>query len=180
MITNAKIFTGMVYTTAALVAVLVAGYIYSRFFEVPYLTYKNVPFTVTGTAIPGGPASAPVIRCSSSDTTEAYTTTRNFQKMGANQAAVVLPSVDVTVEPGCEPAISRINIVPDGTLPGYYRFYGVATVQGLFITHKVAWGTAFFEVIAKPPTPVAAAPGAVVAPLLLPIENAVVKIEVQK
>ena len=174
MITNAKIFTGMVYTTAVLVAVLVAGYIYSKFFEVPYLSYKNVPFTVLGTATPGGPASAPVIRCSSSDTTEAYTTTRNFQKMGSNQAAIVLPSVDVTVEPGCEPAISRINIVPDGTLPGFYRFYGVAFVQGLFVTHKVAWGTSFFEVVAKP------APVATAAPLVLPIENATVKIEVTK
>ena len=199
MIDTGKIFGGLVYTTAAVVVALAGGFIYSIFFEEPFLSYKNVPFIVHGQTIPGGPAASPVIRCSSSNKTEAYRTTRNFQKMGANQSAMVLPSVDVTVEPGCEPAISRVNIVPDGTLPGYYRFTGVASVEGMFITHKVSWGTAFFEVVAKPPAPAsapapapvaapAAAPapalgaasGAAAVPLLLPIANATIKIEVKK
>ena len=179
MSANAKIFTGLVYTTAALVLVLLSGYIYSRFFEVPYLTYKNVPFDVTEKVAAGSPVSADVLRCNSSKKTEAYTTTRNFQKMGANQPAIVLPSVDVTVEPGCEPAISRISIVPDGTVPGWYRFYGVAKVEGLFVMHQVPWGTAFFEVIAKPPIAVVA-PVAGATPLVLPIANAQIKIEVTK
>lgn len=171
---NRKIFAGLVYTATVMVLILAGGYVYSKFIEEPYLSYKNVPFTVVGTAVPGGPATAPVVRCSTSDKTESYKTTRNFQKMGANQPAIILPSIDVTVEPGCEPAISRINIVPDNTLPGWYRFFGVAGVQGLVVEHKVAWGTSFFEVVAKPP------PVAVPAPLVLPIENATVKIEVTK
>ena len=180
---NRTIFAGLLIVLASMVSLVFGGFVYSKYFEEPYLSYKNVPFTVAGTAVAGGPATAPVIRCSTSDKTEEYKTTRNFQKMGANQPAIILPSVDVTVEPGCEPAVSRINIVPDNALPGWYRFYGVATVEGLFITHKVPWGTGFFEVVAKPPAPApvaTAAPVAAPAPLLLPIENAVVKIEVQK
>ena len=200
MISNEKLFSGMLYTAVAMAVTVAGGYVYSHFFEEPYLTYKNVPFVVDGITVPGGPASSSVIRCSTSDKTEAYKTTRNFQKMGANQPAIILPSIDVTVEPGCEPGISRINVVPDNTLPGYYRFYGVASVEGLFTTHKVAWGTSFFEVAAKPPAPAPVAPvapvaapassavpptvaiplsGAPAAPLLLPITNAVVKIEVK-
>lgn len=171
---NRSIFAGLAIVLALMMVTVFGAFIYSKYFEVPYLSYKNVPFTVVGTAVPGGPASAPVIRCSTSDKTESYRTTRNFQKMGANQVAIVLPSVEVTIEPGCAPAVSRINIVPDNSLPGWYRFYGVAGSQGLFVEHKVPWGTGFFEVVAKPP-PVAAA-----APLVLPIENATVKIEVTK
>lgn len=69
--------------------------------------------------------------------------------MGSGQAPTILPSIDVTIEPGCEPANSRMNVVPDGTLPGYYRFFGVAQVRGIFVTHEVKWDTDFFEVIPK-------------------------------
>ena len=144
------IFNVLAYILLALVLLLGGSYIYSAFFEVPWLYYKNMPFHVTGTVYPGGPAIAPILRCSSATTTQAYTTTRAFQKMGANQAPSMLPSLSLTVKPGCEPAITRINIVPDNTLPGWYRFYGKAAIHGLFVVHEVDWATDFFEVIAKP------------------------------
>ena len=63
------------------------------------------------------------------------------------------------------------------TPPGFYRFSGVAMVKGLVVEHEVGWNTDVFEVIAKPP---AEAATAAAVPLVLPIANATVKIEVTK
>ena len=150
MISKVKIFNALVFMLLFLCTLLLFSYFYSAYLEEPYLSYKEMPFAVTGPVYAGGPAVSHVIRCNSTLKTKQYTTTRGFQKMGGNQPPTLLPSLDLTLEPGCEPAISRINIVPDGTLPGYYRFVGVARVQGLLSWHEVAWGTNFFEVIAKP------------------------------
>ena len=148
--TTKIIFNVLAYTLLALVLLLGGSYVYSAFFETPWMHYKNMPFHVTGKVYPGGAAAAPILRCSSATITQAYTTTRAFQKMGANQAPSMLPSLSLTVEPGCEPAITRLNIVPDNTLPGWYRFYGKAAIHGLFVVHEVDWATDFFEVIARP------------------------------
>ena len=103
----------------------------------------------------------------------------------SNQAALVLESVMITIQPGCSTVQTRVNVVPENTPPGYYRFSGVATIKGLIVEHEVEWNTDVFEVLAKP-LPVATSPavaiplaGASAAPLLLPITNAVVKIEVK-
>lgn len=150
MITKIKIFNTLAGVFAMLVILLAGSYFYSAFLEEPYLSYKNMPFAVPGVIVAGGPAISPVMRCSSASTTQAYTTTRNFQKLGANQAPFILPSIDITVEPGCSPATSRMNVVPDNAVPGFYRFSGVATVRGLFVDHQVHWNTDFFEVVEKP------------------------------
>ena len=148
--TSLKLFNTLALILFALVLMLGGTYIYSAFFEQPWLYYKNMPFHVAGTVYAGGPATSPILRCSAATTTQAYTTTRAFQKMGANQAPTMLPSLSLTVEPGCEPAISRLNIVPDNTLPGWYRFFGKASIHGLFVVHEVDWATDFFEVVARP------------------------------
>jgi len=150
MISPIKIFNFLACIFALLVAILAGSYLYSAVFEEPYLSYKEMPFAVQGLTYAGGPAVSHVIRCNSSGSTKSYTTTRGFQKMGSNQLPTILPSIDLTVEPGCEPAISRINIVPDNALPGWYRFVGVASVHGLLVWHEVPWSTNFFEVVAKP------------------------------
>ena len=144
------LFSVLAYMLLFLVALMGGGYIYSAFFEEPWLSYREMPFAVHGPVTAGGPASSHVIRCNSTKTSKSYTTTRGFQKMGANAPPILLPSLDLTVEPGCEKAISRINIVPDGTLPGWYRFTGTAAVHGFLVWHEVQWGTNFFEVVAAP------------------------------
>lgn len=150
MIPRIKIFNALVFTLLLLCTLLLFSYFYSAYLEEPYLSYKEMPFAVPSPVYAGGPAVSHVVRCNSTKTTKQYTTTRGFQKMGGNQPPIILPSIDLSLEPGCEPAISRINIVPDGTVPGYYRFVGVASVQGLLSWHQVPWGTDFFQVIAKP------------------------------
>ena len=145
-----KIRNGLMALLTFLMLFAAVAYFYSTVIEEPYLYYKKMPFEVSGPVYPGGAAIASVIRCNDSGHTKSYTTTRGFQKMGANALPILLPSIDLTVEPGCEEAISRINVVPDNTLPGFYRFAGVASVRGLLTWHEVPWGTVFFEVIAKP------------------------------
>ena len=164
-----------------LMGVAVGGvYYYSAYIEKPYLTYSPLPFPITAKVIyPGGVATAIATRCNITNQALSYKSSRLLKREHSNQAALVLESVVITIQPGCSSVQTRVNVVPEETPPGFYRFLGVAIIKGLMVEHEVPWNTDVFEVIAKPP---AAAPVAAVAPvpLLLPIANATVKIEVQK
>lgn len=144
------IFNVLASILLALVTFTGGGYVYSAFFETPFLSYKGMPFHIQGPTYAGGPAEGIIQRCSSASSTRTYTTSRGFQRMGAGQAPTILPSIDATIEPGCGPATTRMNVVPEGTPHGYYRFFGVAQVRGLFVTHEVRWDTDIFEVVATP------------------------------
>ena len=160
--------------TLAFLMLSVAGvYIYSMFFEEPYLRYAPLPFPVNEKIYPGTAAAAIATRCNSQKTTLLYKTTRKLLSEGTERPETVFPSVDVTAEPGCTTVVSRLNVVPPDTPPGFYRFVGIASVPGLVVEHKVSWNTEIFEVISKPPEVATA------APLILPIANATVKIEVK-
>lgn len=159
--------------------------LYSKYIEQPAISYAPLPFPITAKAIyPGGVATATATRCNSTKSTITYKSSRQLQRENSNQAALILESVVITIQPGCSTVSTRVNVVPDGTPPGYYRFSGVAIFKGLMVDHEVPWNTDVFEVLAKPATaapPAAPMPltGASAAPLLLPITNAVVKIEVK-
>ena len=160
--------------------------LYSKYIEKPVLSYAPLPFPIIAKAIyPGGVATATAGRCNSTNSVITYKSSRQLQRENSNQAALVLESVMITIQPGCSTVSTRVNVVPDGTPPGFYRFSGVAVIKGLMADHEVPWNTDVFEVLAKPATdaepPAAPMPltGASAAPLLLPINNAVVKIEVK-
>jgi hypothetical protein len=55
--------------------------------------------------------------------------------------------------------VSRINVVPPDTKSGRYFVAGVATVEGAFVTHRVAWYSEPFDVIARE-QPMKGEPGA--------------------
>ena len=162
-----------------LMAMSVGGvYFYSAYIEKPVLSYAPLPFPVTAKVIyPGGVVTATATRCNTSRQTISYKSSRQIKRENSNQAAFVLESVSITIAPGCSSVQTRVNVVPDDAPPGFYRFSGVAVIKGLVVEHEVPWNTDVFEVIAKP---VAAPPVAVAAPLVLPIANATVKIEVTK
>ena len=164
-------------TLAFFVLVIGGVYVYSAYFETPYIVYSPLPFTMTGQKIyPGGVATATATRCNTQSTPVTYKSSRRLTRENSTQPALILESVLITIAPGCSSVSTRINVVPENTPPGFYRFSGVAMVKGLIVEHEVGWNTDVFEVIAKPP----AAPAATAAPLVLPIANATVKIEVQK
>jgi len=173
----------------AFLIILVAGvYVYSAYFEKPYISYTPLPFPVTAQKIyPGGVATATATRCNTQRTPVTYKSSRKLVRESSNQPALILESVLITIDPGCSSVSTRVNVVPENSPPGFYRFSGTAVIKGLIFEHEVGWNTDIFEVVAKPPAPApapVAAPapvsGAAAVPLVLPIANATVKIEVKK
>lgn len=141
---------------------------YSYYIEKPILTYSPLPFPITAKVIyPGGVATATASRCNASDSTINYKSTRLLQRESSNQAAIILESVSITIQPGCSTVSTRVNVVPEETPPGFYRFSGVAVVRGLMVDHEVPWNTDVFEVVAKP------------VQVISVLKNNIVKIEVK-
>ena len=154
------------------------AYYYSAYVETPVLSYSPLPFPITAkTVYPGGVATATAMRCNTSNSAISYKSSRMLKRENSNQASFILDSVVITIEPGCSSVQTRVNVVPDETPPGFYRFSGVAVIKGLIVEHEVPWNTDVFEVL---PKPAATQPSAAPTPLLLPIANATVKIEVTK
>ena len=130
---------------------IAAVYFYSAYIEMPYLTYSPLPFPITAkTVYPGGVATALATRCNTTKSSISYKSSRQLKRENSNQPAAILDSVLVTIEPGCSSVQTRVNVVPDETPPGFYRFSGVAIVKGLVVEHEVGWNTDVFEVLPKP------------------------------
>lgn len=161
-------------TLAFLVLLVAVVYLYSAYIEKPVLSYAPLPFPITAKTIyPGGTATALANRCNTSNQTISYKSSRQLKRENSNQAAYVLESVNITIAPGCSSVQTRVNVVPEDTPPGFYRFSGVALIKGLIIEHEVPWNTDVFEVLAKPPAQPAA------APVVSITEHNTVKIEVK-
>ena len=174
-------------TLAFLITSVLCVYLYSRYIEEPYLSYTPLPFPMLAEKVyPGGVATATATRCNTTSKPLSYQSTRQIKRENSNEPAVILDAVWITIEPGCSSVSTRVNVVPENNALGFYRFSGVAVIKGLMVEHQVVWNTDVFEVIAKPPIAAPAAiaapatPGTPATPLVLPIANAVVKIEVKK
>ena len=115
------------------------------------LSYTDLPFPTLSKAVYSGDVvTAIATRCNSSNSILTYQTSRILKKENSPQADVVLPSVAISAKPGCSPVSTKANVVPSDTLPGFYRFSGVAILKGLMVDHEVGWNTDVFEVVARP------------------------------
>jgi hypothetical protein len=150
MIKRTTIFNGLLGATGVLIIVAGALYMYATRIEQPYLYYQNLPFPIGSQVIAGEAVHLAVERCSRADETRSYGTTHTLTDVGSKQS-VLLPNVEVSIEPGCHRSISKINVIPADTKAGRYIVGGLATVEGTFVTHKVAWYSEPFDVIAAPP-----------------------------
>ena len=157
MISKIKLFNGLAAIFASLIVGLVGIYLHAEFVEEPWLSYGNMPFPVVGKVMAGQPVVYSVIRCNSKSTRQTYQTTRNLQRMGAGQISTPLPPIDVSIEPGCNPAQIRMNVIPITTPPGFYMVHGKVPVRGLYKDHIVGWNSSIFEVVADPKEPAAMA-----------------------
>ena len=127
---------------AFLIMLIGAVYVYSYYIEEPYLSYYPLPFPmVSATVYPGGVAAAIAKRCNKKSAVMSYASTRQLKRENSSQPAVILESIQISAEPGCTTVSTRANVVPDDTQPGFYRFSGVAVIQGLMIEHRVVWNT---------------------------------------
>ena len=146
-----KIRNGLLATLTALILFVVCVYIYSRYLEEPYLSYKPLPFPMVNPRVyPGAVAAAIASRCNSRDRVMSYRSSRQIKRENSTQPAVILDSVEISAEPGCTTVSTRANVVPEDTQPGFYRFSGVAVIKGLMVDHEIGWNTDVFEVMAKP------------------------------
>ena len=153
---------------------MMLAYIYSAYFEEPSVSYNPLPFPLVDKVVPaGGVATATAYRCNTQKTPISYRSSRQLRRENSSQPALILESVLITIEPGCSNVSTRINVVPETTPPGFYRFSGVAVIKGLIVDHEVGWNTDVFEVVAKLPEPAA------VAPVVHLTENNRLKIEVK-
>ena len=150
MIKRTTLFNGLLGTFGALLVIAGALYMYAAHIEEPYLYYQNLPFPGDSPIVAGEPVSLSVERCNRSSTVKRYGTTHTLTDVESRQT-VLLPNVEVSIEPGCHRSISKINIVPVDTKTGRYIVSGVATVDGAFSTHRIAWYSEPFDVIAAPP-----------------------------
>ena len=146
-----KVRNGLLGTLTALILFVACVYLYAKFFEQPDLTYKPLPFPMVFNQVyPGSVAAAVATRCNARKTVLSYSTTRYLRRENSTQPVVILESVWISAEPGCQAVSTRANVVPVDTQPGFYRFGGVARVPGMIDFHDVGWNTDVFEVVARP------------------------------
>lgn len=148
MIKRTTLFNGLLGTFGALIIIAGALYMYSAHIEQPYLYYQNLPFPADITVLAGEAVELSVERCNRTAKVRTYRTTHALIDVDSRQS-VLLPNVEVSIEPGCHRSASRINVVPPDTKSGRYFVAGVATVEGAFVTHRVAWYSEPFDVIAR-------------------------------
>lgn len=146
-----KALTYLMAVLLFLIVVVGGLFVYSAYVEKPGLSYAPMPFPITATKIyPGGVATATATRCNDSTHNLLYTSTRQIRRENSTVPPLVLESVVITIAPGCSTVQTRINVVPEETKPGFYRFSGIAIFKGLLFDHEVPWNTDVFEVVARP------------------------------
>lgn len=119
------------------------------FFEKPKMYYKNLPFPVQPHVLkPGQAVPSYVERCNTDDGLTTYTITRVLQSMDGGES-IVLPPIQVILEPGCKASKSLVSVIPYGTKPGTYRMIGKATLDGTVRKFVVDWYTQPFEVVCE-------------------------------
>lgn len=149
MMKRTTIFNGLLGTFGALLAIAGALYMYATRIEQPYLYYQNLPFPTETKVIAGDAVLLAVERCSRADEVRSYGTTHTLTDVDSRQS-VLMPNVQVSIEPGCHRSISKINVIPSDTKSGRYVVSGVAAVDGVFVIHRVPWYSEPFDVIAAP------------------------------
>lgn len=137
--------------TAFISTVLVVSFtiIGAYVLEKPKMYYKNLPFPVyPKTVKPGEPVPALVERCNISNQLVTYKITRILMSVDGGES-VILPPIDVILEPGCKNSKSMVSVIPMGTKPGMYRLVGNAELDGTLRKFSMDWYTETFEVVEK-------------------------------
>jgi hypothetical protein len=131
-------------------AVIIATAAYFYLFERPFLTYQNLPFSLTRPVVsPGEVVPLLVNRCNTASTIKNYNTSHTLQEVHT-RTYYVLSDQQVSLAPGCTVSTSMINVLPTAIPPGRYKLFGTAEVHGVLRTHYVDWYSEEFDVVLKP------------------------------
>lgn len=129
------------------VTLAISALMYVTFFERPYLSYANPVFKVVGQDFRAGDVVPLLVdRCNSDSSRRSYSIAHSLHNIDTNEY-VLLPEAYVSIEPGCHPATSRINVLPEKTKPGEYQIIGGASVRGVLRSYEVTWSSEKFRVV---------------------------------
>ena len=147
-----NLFRGLLFTAMSMALFIVGLVVWAVYLEKPWLSYQNLPLdAINKTVIAGTSAVLLVERCNSTEEVQEYTLSRAIKDIKTGEIHTLKAIEKIPIPPGCTRDISGdVHVVPIGTPPGHYIFFGVATVGGTFGTqHKVVWYSEPFEVIAR-------------------------------
>jgi len=149
--TSLKLFRWLSVVAGCMALFIVGLVMWDVYLEKPWLSYQNLPLdAINKTVIAGTSAVLLVERCNNTDEVQEYTLSRAIKDIKTGEIHTLKAIEKIPIPPGCTRDISGdVHVVPIGTPPGHYIFFGVATVGGTFGTqHKVVWYSEPFEVIA--------------------------------
>ena len=142
-------FLFLKWLSCALTLTCLTLFVWGTFFETPYLSYQNLPFTsLQPIVLAGSAATFSVARCNKSDKEILYTTSRNLRNVTTG-VVTLLPDINLSLPLNCTRAISKINEIPESEKSGNYVAFGTAKVPGRFRTYDVRWNTEPFIVVGK-------------------------------
>lgn len=147
MIDKLTILSLLAALTSGLVGVISMGSVWVLYFEVPYITYTNLPFpqATTSTYLAGQMTNVVISKCNMNTERVFYTSSSSLINDTTNEI-VEFPKLPLVAAPGCQTDNAIFMRIPVNTKPGTYHFYGVTSSPGAYATHKVKWEAKPFTV----------------------------------
>lgn len=129
-------------------ALMFAANSWRYFYEVPWLSYQNTPFQVSGkNFVPGEIVPLRVVRCNNTTQTQVYEVIRTLQPISPLGRPYAMARTIIDLTPGCKDSQSLANQLPPDVIPGKYRILGVSEVDGVFRRYRVSWESQPFDVV---------------------------------
>jgi hypothetical protein len=133
--------------TSGVIGVISMGSIWVLYFEVPYITYINLPFPHIDPAVyvAGELTRVTIEKCNMSKDRVFYTSSSSMVNDKTNEI-VDFPKIPLVSAPGCQANSAIYMRIPATTKPGSYHFYGTTSAPGTYATHQIKWETQPFTV----------------------------------
>lgn len=141
----AKLFA---YITSSIMVLMSVGIVYFAFFEETYVVYLNQPFPVQSPVKAGSYTYVHVMVCNQSDKSVSLRLQRLFEHKTDPNKNQLLPALDPLLKPGCIDTMRKsATPIAIDTEPGWYRYNGAISYEGLVRRHTMPWVSEYFEVV---------------------------------
>lgn len=139
----------LAYAYVFVILIMSGGLVYFSFFEPSVIVYPKEPLKILGPSTKAGEYAWMVTSmCNTSDKTVVLQLRRYLEHQTDPSKGRLLPAVYPAIKPGCSTVTrkSADPIYPDVD-PGWYRYVGTASYEGLIQTHTQQWVSEYFEVV---------------------------------